>query len=74
LPEDKAAADQPGLRREVFALDEGDLVISYPEELSLASYEDLETYLQLFLRKAKRKAAEKRFKYDLDGDAPEDRV
>jgi hypothetical protein len=43
LPETKASetrlVEQPGLRREVFALDEGDLVISYPEDLSLASYE-----------------------------------
>jgi hypothetical protein len=72
LPEDKPA--HAGVRREVFALDEGDLVISYPENLSLASYDDLETYLQLFLRKAKRRAAEKRAQYDLDGTAPEGRI
>jgi hypothetical protein len=63
----------PGTRREVFALDEGDLIISYPDDLSLASYEDLETYFQLFLRKAKRKAAAKRLGHELDGNPPEDR-
>lgn len=54
LPEDRP---QPGTRREVFALDEGDVVLSYPENLSSASYGDLEAYLQLFLKKAKRRAA-----------------
>ena len=73
-PEERPPAEAvSGTRREVFALDEGDLVINYPEDLSLASYEDLETYLQLFLRKAKRKAAEKQAKYDLDGTPPEER-
>jgi len=73
LPEKKPPV-QPGRRQDVFALDEGDLVISYPENMSLASYEDLETYLQLFLRKAKRRAAAKRLGHELDGDAPEDRT
>jgi hypothetical protein len=45
-----------GMRREVFALDEGDVVLTFPENLSPASYSDLEGYLQLFLRKAKRQA------------------
>lgn len=75
LSEDPPAHDAAaGVRREVFALDEGDLVISYPEELSLASYEDLQTYLELFLRKAKRRAEAKRFKHELDGDAPDERM
>lgn len=45
-----------GMRREVFALDEGDVVLTFPDNMSVASYDDLESYLQLFLRKAKRRA------------------
>lgn len=47
---------QPGARQEIFVLDEGDVVLTFPENLSAASYEDLEAHLQLFLRKAKRRA------------------
>jgi hypothetical protein len=32
------------------------LSLPFPDNLSLASYGDLEAYLQLFLRKAKRRA------------------
>ncbi|MFI5015195.1 MAG: hypothetical protein ACHQAY_22905 [Hyphomicrobiales bacterium] len=45
-----------GMRREVFGLEEGDAVLSFPDNLCLAGYEHLEAYLQLFLRKAKRRA------------------
>jgi len=45
---------QPGSRQEVFALYEGDVVVSCPEKLSPESYADLEAYLEIFLRKAKR--------------------
>jgi len=37
-----------GIRREVFGLAEGDVVISFPENLSSESYEDLEAYFELF--------------------------
>jgi len=47
---------QPEMRKEVFTLDEGDVVLTFPENLSFDSYEDLEDHLQLFLRKAKRRA------------------
>jgi hypothetical protein len=50
------AAPTKGARREVFALDEGDVILTFPDNLSAASYDDLESYLQLFLRKAKRRA------------------
>ncbi|MBU6457778.1 MAG: hypothetical protein KGQ48_09580, partial [Bradyrhizobium sp.] len=53
LPLDEAPK---GMRREVFALDEGDVVLTFPDNMSAASYDDLESYLQLFLRKAKRRA------------------
>ena len=59
-----------GTRKEVFALDEGDVVLSYPSNLSTASYEELEAYLQLFLRKAKRRSAADRKRVEQDGDGP----
>lgn len=46
----------PSMRREIFALDEGDVILTFPDNLSADSYEDLEAYLQLFLRKARRRA------------------
>lgn len=45
-----------GMRKEVFALDEGDVTLIFPDSLSSTSFEDLEAYLQVFLRKAKRRA------------------
>jgi hypothetical protein len=50
---------KPGARQEVFALDEGDVTLTFPEGLSAESYNDLESYLTLFLRKAKRRAGKK---------------
>ena len=47
---------QAGLREERFALKEGDVRISFPRGLSLDSVEDLEAYLQVFLKKARREA------------------
>ncbi len=54
LPPDAPSAK--GTRREVFALDEGDVVLTFPENLSAASFYDLDGHLQLFLRKAQRRA------------------
>lgn len=45
---------RPGMRQEVFTLDEGDITLQWPERLSLDSYQDFESWLQLVLRKAKR--------------------
>ena len=45
-----------GTRQEVIALAEGDVTITFPDNLSPTSYEDLESYFELFLRKAKRLA------------------
>jgi hypothetical protein len=44
-----------GTRKEVFALDEGDVVLTFPENLSASSFADLEGYFSLFLRKARRR-------------------
>lgn len=45
----------PDVRTEVFNLDDGRVVIEYPDELSVESYEDLSDYMELFLRKLKRR-------------------
>jgi hypothetical protein len=42
--------------QEIFNLDEGSVVLTYPASLSAQSYQDLSDYLELFLRKAKRRA------------------
>ncbi len=55
LPEEQATLPV-GNRREVFGLDEGDVTLIFPEHLSRESFEDLEGHLQLFLRKARRRA------------------
>ena len=55
-PHSEDVSGRPGDRREVFALAEGDVVLTFPASLSQESYEDLEAYLQIFLRKAKRMA------------------
>jgi hypothetical protein len=72
IPPELPESDPPqlGTRKEVFALDEGDVVLSYPSNLSTASYEELEAYLQLFLRKAKRRSAVERKQVEHDEDGP----
>lgn len=42
--------------QEIFNLDEGSVVLTYPASMSAESYQDLADYLSLFLRKAKRNA------------------
>ena len=49
-------AQPPGGRRLVFALAEGDVVLTFPTGLSSDSVEDLEAYLEVFTRKARREA------------------
>lgn len=48
---------KPGMLQEVFNLDEGPVTLSFPSPLSQASYEDLKDQLELFLRRAQRRAA-----------------
>lgn len=43
-----------GQKEDVFTLDEGDAVIQWPKNMSKASFEDFESWLQLVIRKAKR--------------------
>jgi hypothetical protein len=58
-PQDQQLKPPPaktGMMQEVFNLDEGPVTLSVPAKLSEESYEDLEAQLQLFLRRAKRRA------------------
>ncbi len=45
------------MRKAVFALAEGDVTLTLPEGLSTASVEELEGYIEIFLRKIRRDAA-----------------
>jgi len=59
LSEDKRPDPPPvplGVRQEIFALDEGDVVITFPDNLSADSFSDLEDYLEVFVKKMKRRA------------------
>lgn len=47
-----------GMRKEVFDLDEGEVVLTFPESLSATSFEDLDAYLKVFIGKMKRRSAE----------------
>ncbi|MGX8010967.1 hypothetical protein ACVDG8_019410 [Mesorhizobium sp. ORM8.1] len=58
---------RPGTRQEVIALDEGDVTITFPENLSGESFEDLEDHLKLFIRRLQRRAANKVLGFD-EGD------
>jgi hypothetical protein len=68
----KPPAARHGMLQEVFNLDEGPVTLSFPAKMSAASYGDLEAHLQIFLRKAKRRAdAIKQFNAD-SGDPDSD--
>lgn len=43
-----------GMRHDVFALDEGNVVMQWPEKMSAESYEDFKDWVELMLRKIKR--------------------
>ncbi len=45
---------RPGMKQDVFSLEEGQVVIQWPESLSQESYEDFEGWINLILRRAKR--------------------
>ncbi len=51
-----AAPSKPGMLQEVFNLDEGPVTLTVPATLSEESYADLADQLELFLRRAKRRA------------------
>ena len=43
-----------GMKEDVFNLEEGSVVVQYPERLTQDSFDDFQSYLQLVIRKAKR--------------------
>jgi hypothetical protein len=52
------------MRREVITLDEGDVVITFPEDLSAESFGDLKDHLDLFIKKMQRRASKKSDVFD----------
>ncbi len=50
------SVESASMRKEIIALDEGDVVIMFPDGLSTESVADLNDHLQLFIRKAQRRA------------------
>jgi hypothetical protein len=49
-----ASFTQGPMRQDVFSLDEGSVVLQWPANMSAASYEDFESWIQLQMRKIKR--------------------
>jgi hypothetical protein len=50
-------ATPEGVHREVFAVDEGEVTLTWPKEMSQESYQDIEDWLAILLRKMKRASA-----------------
>ena len=50
----RRAAPKPGMNNEVFTLNEGEVVLQWPNKMSAESYEDFKDWLDLVARKAKR--------------------
>lgn len=46
-----------GARRAVFPLSEGDVMLTFPSDLSADGYDELGDYLEIFLKRAKRESA-----------------
>jgi hypothetical protein len=45
---------QPGMKEAVLPLTEGDVIVRYPDRISTQSFEDLEDWMQLMIRRMKR--------------------
>lgn len=56
LDQPSASIKPPPILQEVFNLDEGPVTLSFPSALSEESYEELKAQLELFLRRAQRRA------------------
>lgn len=52
----RAPPDTAPMLQEVFNLDQGPVTLKFPSNLTQDSYEELEAALQLFLRRAQRRA------------------
>jgi hypothetical protein len=57
-PPGRRGPAQVGMKEDTFNLDEGEVVLQWPERLSQASFDDLESWLQLQLRKIKRRVTD----------------
>ena len=60
-PPTLAIPDAPppkGTRKEVVALDEGDVVLTFPDSLSSTSFADPDAYLKVFIGKMKRRSGD----------------
>lgn len=53
---DEDGDEKTGVRKSRFALAEGDVVVTFPENLSADSVEDLDGFWQVFIKKARREA------------------
>lgn len=58
-PSEGDEPEKPGVRKSRFALSEGDVVVTFPENLSADSVEDLDGFWQVFIKKARREAGTK---------------
>jgi hypothetical protein len=56
---DDDGAEKIGVRKSRFPLAEGDVVVTFPENLSADSVEDLDGFWQVFIKKARREAGPK---------------
>ena len=52
----KQIPPKPGMNNEVFTLEEGEVLLQWPSKLSPESFEDLDAWMKIILRKAKRAA------------------
>jgi hypothetical protein len=48
--------DAKAVRREIITLDEGEVVLTFPEKISAASFDELKDRLDIFIRKMKKRA------------------
>lgn len=53
-PEVNSNVRRPGEKEDVYTLDEGDVILHWPSQLSEASYAEIEDWFSLMLRKMKR--------------------
>ncbi len=53
-PKFRMEGARPGIREDIFSLDEGNFLIQWPDPLSAESFEDLKGYIEICLRKIQR--------------------
>lgn len=68
----KGRKSMVGVREEAFTLDEGQAILTWPESISTESAEDLEAWLQLIIKKAKRLAEKAERELGLEPEDPND--